>query len=321
MAKSMPIETKLLLSKFFPPGISEIIFSRYRIQAVPSASTASQEVILHFIDSFEGQVGGSNPEEEANIICNLISVLLNTRVRREGLRVNNVNIPVTKEGERVLYPQLFGNLDHARLNEYFRKILSLDIDLARQLVRACRAYSFALGFIPSDPTFAFFLLVVAGECLSSQDKVIPSSELKIDSQKCDRFCRFIVSFLPEEYKGEDERDEELFDELLRTAYYSHRSGFVHGGKEVSSASLMADKAHSSYFKHATEGKEVKTPGLGWFAKVIRGAILGYLDSLPSHDADEELLPRLALEKAMLKIKARKDIQKGQVVTKDDIEYR
>ena len=86
---------------------------------------------------------------------------------------------------------------------------------------------------------------------------------------------------------------------------------------------MADKAKSSYFKHATEGKEIRTPGLGWFAKVVRGALLGYLDSLPSPSLgiDEELLSRLALEKAGLKVKATKDLEKGRIVTLEDIEYR
>jgi hypothetical protein len=87
---------------------------------------------------------------------------------------------------------------------------------------------------------------------------------------------------------------------------------------------MADKAKSSYFKHATEDKEVKTPGIGWFAKIIRGTLLGYLISLPlpSDDRiDEELFSRLAFEKTGLRIKIKKDMKKGQIVTFDDIEYR
>ena len=86
---------------------------------------------------------------------------------------------------------------------------------------------------------------------------------------------------------------------------------------------MADKLGSSYFKHATEGNEVKTPGLGWFAKIIRGALIGYLDSLPatSLTTDDELLPRLAFEKAGLRVKAKRDLEKGRVVTSKDIEYR
>jgi hypothetical protein len=322
MPKSILVEVKLALSKRFPPGSSEVAFGRYRIQAIPTTSMAKGEAILSFTDTLSDSVGeGRNPEEETNIVCSLLSVIFDSRIEKSGIRINKVDIPVVESRGQQQYPQFFGVFDPNQVDNYLTRVLSLDEDLARQFIRACRAYSFALEFIPSDPTFAFFLLVVAGECLSSQDKVIPFSELEPNSNKCERFCRFVTSFVPDDYKGEDERNDKLFNELLRTVYYSHRSGFVHGGKEVSSAALMADKAKSSYFKHATEGKEIRTPGLGWFAKMIRGSLLGYLDSLRSLEADEELLSRLALEKAMLKLKAKKDLKQGQAVTIDDIEYR
>jgi len=325
MSKGMPIAAKLILSKHFPPSTPEFKFGRYQIQPVPLSSTTEVEAIFSFINTYEDPVGGgSHPEEEINIVCRLLSVILDTRIKKNGLRINEIDIPIIENRDSSQYPQFFGILDPTQVENYLIRVLSLDEDLARQFIRACHTYSFALEFIPSDPTFAFFLLVVTGECMSSQNKVIPFSELEPDAKKCDRFCRFVTSFLSEEYKGDDERDDILFNELLKTVYYSHRSGFVHGGKEVSSAALMADKARSSYFKHATGGKEIKTPGLGWFAKIIRGALLGYLISLPAplrDHIDEELFSRLAFEKAGLKIKAKRETKKGQAITLKDIEYR
>jgi hypothetical protein len=281
--------------------------------------------VLSFVNTYEHpEGGGSHPEEEAEIVCRLLSLFLDARIKRAGVRINNIDIPIFEGQERLLYSQFFGMLNPGKLNDYFARFASLDDDLARQYIRAARTYSFALEFIPSDPTFAFFLLVVAAECMSSQDKVISFKELSSEPKKCERFCRFITTFLLEEFKGNDERSESLLTELLKTTYYEHRSGFTHGGKEVSSAALKADEIGSSYFKHATEGKEIKTPGLGWFAKVIRGALLGYILSIPSHNKehkDDQLIPRLALEKAFLKIKVKKDLQAGQVVTFDDVEYR
>lgn len=325
MSKSMPVATKLILSKHFPPGMSEFKFGRYQIQPVPLSSTTEVEVILSFINTYKDPTGGgSHPEEEANIICRLLSVFLDSRIKKNGLRINEIDIPAIVSQDNSQYSQFFGVFDPTHLENYLQRTLSLDEDLARQFIRACHTYSFALEFIPSDPTFAFFLLVVTGECMSSQDKVIPFSDLNPACKSCERFCRFITTFLLEEFKGDDEKNNELFIELLKTVYYSHRSGFVHGGKEVSSAALMADKTGSSYFKHATEGKEVRTPGLGWFAKIIRGAILGYIGSFPSpsiESVDEELFSRLAFEKACLKIKSKRDVKKGHVVTSEDIEYR
>ncbi len=325
MSKSMPVAVKQILSKHFPPGIPEFKFGRYQIQPVPSSSATEVEAIFSFINTYEDpKGGGSHPEEEANIVCRLLSVVLDTRIKKNGLRINEIDIPVIENRGSRQYSQFIGVFDPIHLENYLQRALSLDEDLAKQFIRACHAYSFALEFIPSDPTFAFFLLVVSGECMSSQDKIIPFVDLNSERKKCERFCCFITTFLSEEFRGDDENNNKLFIKLLKTAYYSHRSGFVHGGKEVSSAALMADQIGSSYFKHATEGKEVKTPGLGWFAKIIRGSLLGFLDSIPSpsvESIDKEMFSRLAFKKACLKIKANKEIKKGRVVTDEDIEYR
>jgi hypothetical protein len=129
--------------------------------------------------------------------------------------------------------------------------------------------------------------------------------------------------LPESVKGADERDEGLFTYLLKTVYYSHRSAFVHGGREVSVASLLADKVGSSYLKHLVDGRETKTPGLGWFAKVMRGSLLGYLASVAPDTlcSDKHRLSRLAFEKAGLQLKAKRDMTAGHGATFDDIEFR
>jgi hypothetical protein len=77
-----------------------------------------------------------------------------------------------------------------------------------------------------------------------------------------------------------------------------------------------------HFKHATDGKEVKTPGLGWFAHIVRGAIIGYLDSVTEESArNEEIIAELAFEKAILKIKSKKSTVAGEIATYGDIEYR
>lgn len=321
----MPVEVKLILSKYFPPGMSELKFGRYRIQPIPISFEGEGEAILSFINTYKDpKGGGSHPEEEANIIRKLLSVFLDSRIKKDGLRINEIDVSVKKNQNNSQYSQFFGIFDPTHLGNLLQRTLSLDEDLARQFIRACHAYSFALEFIPSDPTFAFFLLVVTGECMSSQNKIIPFSELNPACKSCERFCRFITTFLLEEFKGDDERNNKLFIELLKTIYYSHRSGFAHGGKEVSAAAIMADMTNSCYFKHATDGEEVKTPGLGWFAKIIRGSLLGYINSLPSpsiENIDEELFSRLAFEKACLKLKIKKDLKKGDIVTSNDIEYR
>jgi hypothetical protein len=322
MNDGFPFEMRLLLSKRFPPTISDIRFGRYTIRAIPSHSSDAGDAVLSFTNAYKAsEGGGSHPEEEANNVCRLLSVFLNVRLQSAGIRVNATDVP--EPHHHNLYPQFLGQIEFSNIEHDLERVLTLNHDLARQFLRACHAYSFALEFIPPDPTFAFFLLVVAIECMSSQDAVIPHAELHPEGKTCERFCHFIDSCLPNDSRGNDEQDSPLFRELLKTVYYSHRSGFVHGGREVSSAALMADCAGSSYFKHEMNGKEVKTPGLGWFASIVRAALLGWLRNNPiqQSDMDEDLLSRLAFEKAGLRVKAKKTLEQDTVDMFDDIEYR
>lgn len=261
MPKELPFEMRLVLSKRFPPGTEVIELGRYQVRPIPTSSMDG-EAVLSFIDTYESsEGGGSHPEEEATMVARCLSLSLDARLRKAGIRVNHIDIPDSPHREREEYPQFYGICDPSSLGSHLAVFGSLPDDLARQFARAASTYSFALEFIPADPTFAFFLLVVAVECLSSQDAVIPYAELHPDKSKCERFSAFVQRMLPEAVKGADERDEELFTHLLRTVYYSHRSAFVHGGREVSVASLLTDKAGSRYLKHLVDGKETKTPGL------------------------------------------------------------
>lgn len=322
MAKELPFELKLVLSKGFPPGTTVVTCGRYALQPIPTGS-ADGEAILSFLDTWESENGGSNPEEEASIVARCLSLSIDARVKPAGIRVNHIDIPPAPARERTNYPQFYGKCDPSRLALHIERLQSLSDDLARQFSRAASTYSFALEFIPSDPTFAFFLLVVSVECLSSQDAVITYADLHPGGSKCERFCRFVRDFLPQGQKGADEQDVELFTELLKTVYYAHRSGFVHGGREVSMAALLADRARSSYLKHMVDGKETKTPGLAWFARLVRGSLLGYLEALPAQSLtpDEFRLSRLAFEKVGLQLKAKRALERGRMVTLDDVEFR
>lgn len=307
------------MSKGFPSGATSVAFGRYRITPVPSLNTDRVEAVLDFTDSYEAPLGGgSNPEEEANIICNLLSLICEARIKRSGLRVGAVDVPLSQDR---VYARYRGTLPEIDTNDYLEHVLSLSRDLARQVSRACRAYSAALDFIPADPTFAFFLLVVSIECLSSQQAIIPSEELDVDKKKCERFCTFIERHVKQALPSVEQRASPALRELLKTVYYAHRSAFVHGGKEVSSATVMADRIGAAYFKHATDGPEVRTPGLDWFAGIAREAILGYIVSLPKTDAPNvDLIAEIAFEKAALRIRVKRDVRAGEVVTFGDIDY-
>lgn len=322
MTKNIAIESRLLFSKQFPTSLDHVKFSHYTLKVIPTDSLFDGEAVLSFSDKYEHEQGnGSNPEEEILNVLRIISVLLNTRIKKTGLRVNSIHIQPGKS--RNAYKEFLGILDLKDIQEYFDQVLKLDEDIARQLLRSCHSYSFAIEFIPSDITFAFFLLVVAIECLSSQNLIIPHEELDMDRKKCERFSSFIKKYFPHERRGDDETNDELFTELLKTVYYSHRSGFVHGGKEVSIAATLADQAKSSYFKHNVKGRVTKTPGIGWFANIVRYSIIGFIKSFPlkGNPVNEFLLSKLSFEKAGIQMKVKRAVRKGEPVKIDDIDFR
>lgn len=276
--------------------------------------------LLSFLDELEKDAGSSHPEEESKMALAVFSLFTNSRFRSRGIRLNHIDIP-RLNAEVQVYPEFFGELETGDLQPAFDRLYSLDDDLCRQYVRAAKTYSLALDFIPHDPTFAFFLLVVSVECLSSQDAVLPHGELNPSKMSCERYCRFIKEHLREEDKGNDERDDPLITELLKTAYFAHRSGFAHGGKEVPVACVMADKVSSSYFKSLVDGKEQKSPGIGWFARMVRSALTGFLLKRPVQHQDTFTLSGLARERSGLEVKFKRSVEAHHVVTFADIEYR
>jgi hypothetical protein len=299
----MLIEAKLILTKFFPRGVSKVNFGRYEISPSSLFSSTEVEAKLSFSNDAVSPDEIGHPEEEIDIICKLLSVFLNARIRKIGTKVDENSIPVFDGKERPQYPQFFGYFDHNAVDDLIKRTLTLNEDVARQFVRACRCYSYALDMIASDPAFSFFLLVTAGQCMASRDEVIPFTELNPSEKESERFCNFIIRYLPQELKGEQKNNEELFAELLRNAHNFCREFFITGRKEIVEAAVEADKQGADYYIHLIADREFKIPGIAWLSKIVRGALVGYLQSLPAPSAgavDEELFSKLALEKARLK---------------------
>jgi hypothetical protein len=320
--KSPLAQMRFRISKCFHPTTNEVLVGQYKIVIIPCSSPGVSEALLQLESTYVHPIGeSSNPEEEAVIVCEVLSALLNARMALLGFRIDVEHYLALDR--LVRYPNLEGLVETTNLDADFNHILSLDDDLARQYIRACHAYSFALNFIPADPAFAFLLLVVAIECLSSQNAVIPFEDLAGGAKKCERFRRFIETYVPTEKMGEDDAGKRLVRELLKTVYNVQRSAFVHGGKEISAASLQADRAGTMYFRHATDGREEKAPGLSWFADMVNASLVGFLrnEQRPRVAVDSDRISRIAMERGMLKLKAKRAVGKGEAITFDDIEHQ
>ncbi|HXM39994.1 MAG TPA: hypothetical protein VN924_02015 [Bryobacteraceae bacterium] len=282
------------------------------MKPLPCASAGFGEALLSFEDQMTTTTG-AHPEQESDIVARFLGLVLNARVERTASRIGTLNVPAVPDTRRQ-YPQFFGTADVSVLSDYTDRLLSLPLGVCRQFLRACHTYSFSLGFIPADPAFAFFLLVVAAECLSSQTAVIPASEAPTQ-KSCERFCQFLARF------GTPQPDlaDAVLLGLLKTVYHNFRSAFVHGGREIPLAPLIADSQGHPYFPHWPDGRKELAPGLAWFAERVRSALLGYLQSRAEVRPNPELIADLAQQRGVLKLKFKSDVKAGQAILLSDVD--
>jgi len=199
------------------------------------------------------------------------------------------------EGER-----LAGDID---LTRKVTNALRLDKETLQQFIRATHAFTLGIQAGATDLALSYLLLVTSVECLSSLESYIPNSELNRDNKSVERYVRFIREFCstPEEFY--DEKGEEGFIQNLKTVYYRHRSGFVHSGKEVpSAASSTADDLGIPSITHYVGGKQITTPGLMWFSRVVRRSVVGFLEQSPKRsESGRDVLQEVAARRGMISL--------------------
>ena len=259
-------EVKVLFtsSKRIHPQFSDVTFGKYAIEPIPSdevdETKATNQYLLRFIDQFDKEKGRSSPSREAQLVLSFLSLTFGTNVEIKSFMINSVNFGLFSQDSAA--SSLLGMITELPdLSEFLMKFSSLEIELARQFIRAANVYKTSVSLIGQNNTLAFFLLSVSIECLSN--KVIN------EGGKCDKFIEFIIQF-SDGYAGLDSEKELV--SLLKEVYYNHRSGFTHGGKEIPEATNVADQLDRPYVKHIVDGKEVwrqSRPSMNQIKGVIR----------------------------------------------------
>lgn len=296
-----PITTELRceLSRRFPIVQGDVDFFRYRLKPLPSKYGGQQEAILIFEDDMTK--GHSNGEHEGEIVLSFMSLLFDCRIRKTGYRVNGLDISGTSPAKAQLSELFEGQIPEQDTATMVRHLFTLGDQLTKQFVRACNAYALAIASVELDRSLSFLLLVTALECISTQEEFCPNAELDKSKKSTERYCRLVQAYCGEVEGFYPSGGEEAFLRDLKTVYYSHRSGFVHGGKEVSIASKMADQAGFNSIGHFVDGKEVFTPSLKWFFQIARSTLIGFLSNFPRSDSspNEEVLADIARSRAVL----------------------
>lgn len=296
-----PITTEIRceFSRRFSIAQGDVDLFRYCLKPLPSKYGGQQEAILIFVDKMEK--GHSDAEHEGEIFLSFMSLLFNCRVNKTGYRVNGIDIGGDRPAKAHL-PELFeGQIATGDAAAMVSHLFTLGDQLTKQFVRACNAYSLAITSAELDRSLSFLLLVTALECISTQEEFCSNAVLDKAKKSTERYCRLVSAYCGEVENLYPSGGEKAFLRDLKTVYYSHRSGFVHSGKEVSIASKVADRSGFNSIGHFVDGKEVFTPSLKWFFQITRGTLIGFLLNFPRNDAspNQEVLADIARSRSVL----------------------
>ena len=295
-------ELRCELSRSFPIAHGDIDLLRYRLKPLPSKYGGPQEALLIFEDDMTK--GHSDAKHEGQIILSFLSLMFDCRVRETGYRVNGLDIGGNGPKNAHLSELFEGLLPTENSAKMIDHLFTLGDQLSKQYARACNAYSLAIVSVDFDRSLAFLLLVTALECMSTQEEFHPNTELDKSQKSVERYCLFVKTYCVDVQQHYPEGGEEAFTRDLKTIYYSHRSGFAHGGKEVSIASEIADQSGRNSIGHFVGGKEVFTPSLKWFFKVARSTLIGFLLNSPRSPQapNHEVFANIARAKSTLTVR-------------------
>jgi len=311
--QKLNMEVKVVFSSSRPihPKHGVLSVSRYRIEPIPDPSKepvrSPKRYMLRFEDEIRQGERASQPDAEARLFLSLFSVIIGSRINIEGSMINNVPLTPATKATYANYETVVEDLP--ALDKAISDLNATAEEIAQQYLRACDVYRNALSLIGENNTLSFFLLTIAIECIAN--KVVERGGT------CDKFIEFVLTYLPNK---NDFNSEEEWRDILKEIYYRHRSGFTHGGKDIPEAALLADKLNRSYVKNEIDGKEVKTPGLKWFEGVVRDCLHEFLArKIFPADQPVDYLKEFSLSHGQVKVKAKREIKAGEVVTVKDVE--
>jgi hypothetical protein len=305
-ASCQDVSIRIQSSRPFPATVSEIGFDSYRIRPIPTSD--GEEAILEFKDEWVNGQMASHPVQEGKFVLSWLAVMLRSRLYAGASEINNVPFP---NGQSA-YKQFLAPIDPPQdLQVLFDKLCALDEKLLRTYLRACDLYHLAAQVIDDRPSLANFLLVSSIECLATI--VSPGNSYK------GRFLNFIKRFCPKAVLGAN-MSEQRIDGLLSTIH-SYRSQYAHGGKDVPVASLVADRHALVWVRYFDDGKEELAPSISWFESIVQASLMEFFRSqspaAPPPRKREKLI-NLALSYATLRVKAKRSIAAGELLTREDV---
>lgn len=308
----MEVKVLFTLSKSIHPKHGIVVIGKYQIEPLPGDSTGAGSptftYVLRFEDVMRDGERGSHPQEDARLFLGVFSVFMGAQVEIKSAMLNS--LPVGWQTSRAIYRETDPMIEELPpLANALDRISQLDLNIARQYLRACETFRTAITLMSENQTLSYFLLTISIECLANC--------VIAEGGTCDRFKAFIFGHL--ENRAPFDMDEQL-GEVLQEIYYNHRSGYTHGGKGIPEAVLLADRLGRAYVKNEIDGKEVRTPGLKWYVRVVREVLINFLIHRKElSGSPRDLIKDLSLEHGVVKLKAKRDLSAGTIIMAKDVD--
>ena len=112
----MPVEVRCCCEHEFNRTTTKIIAGPYTLALLPKVSGGATEGVLSFEDARINTHGFSNPDEEARIILDVISLLSATTWNVTGLRVNGIDIGTRRRSINLETERLPGDIDVTKMS-------------------------------------------------------------------------------------------------------------------------------------------------------------------------------------------------------------
>ena len=128
-----------------------------------------------------------------------------------------------------------------------------------------------------------------------------------------RFLGTDLKYVEKELTPEEKT--EIFQKLLKAVYGRVRSGFAHFGEVTPVTSMVADKYQIAYIKTYENGEKL-SPSYEWFKRISNEALLNFLFAQELEE-NKDLFSLLS-ERFIHKIKAKKDIKKGEFISPENV---
>jgi hypothetical protein len=288
---------------------------KYSIEPIPCNSSnliASKiKCLLRFQDEISEDERRSNPIREAELFLSFYALSTRSRLDIDSLMINSVKIKTPNFIDVDIYKEYEEIIEGISDFElHFNNLKNFNYKIARQFLRGCEVYRTAINLIGLNNTLSFFLLCIAIECVSNK--------VSNGSGTFEKFSGFILSYLPDKTDFETDAD---WKKILQEIYYNHRSGFTHGGKSIPEATYIADRFNRKYVRNIINGKEVRTPSLKWFERIVHDTLIGYLSKVEQKEERDQIdfFKEISLESGILNFVPKKKIIKaGQIVTNNDV---